>query len=43
MPGTTDNLPDILAKGVRYIYAHVPRLLNAAASDYFAAAKGAHP
>ncbi len=41
MPGTTDNLPDILSKGVRYIYAHVPRLLNAAASDYFAAAKRA--
>ncbi|MEM8743286.1 MAG: aldolase/citrate lyase family protein [Pseudomonadota bacterium] len=41
MPGTTDNMSDILGKGVRYIYAHVPRLLNAAAKDYFKAAKGA--
>ncbi|MDA7948810.1 MAG: aldolase/citrate lyase family protein [Hyphomicrobiaceae bacterium] len=40
MPGTTENLPDILAKGARYIYAHVPRLLKAAAADYFDAAKG---
>lgn len=39
MPGTADNLPDLLAKGVRYIYTHVPRLLNAAASDFFAAAR----
>lgn len=43
MPGTAENLSDILSKGVRYIYAHVPRLLNAAASDYFAAARGARP
>ena len=39
MPGTTDNLPEVLSKGVRYIYAHVPRLLKASAADYFKAAK----
>ena len=35
MPGTAANLPDVLSKGVRYIYTHVPKLLNAAASDFF--------
>lgn len=39
MPATADNLPDILSKGVRYVYTHVPRLLNAAASEFFGAAR----
>jgi 2-keto-3-deoxy-L-rhamnonate aldolase RhmA len=35
MPATAEQLGDALAKGVRYIYTHVPRLLAASARSYF--------
>lgn len=40
MPATTQAVQGVLAKGVRYIYTHVPKLLSPAASDYFKAARG---
>jgi 4-hydroxy-2-oxoheptanedioate aldolase len=36
MPSGTDNLAEVLGKGVRYVYTHVPRLLGAAARAYLA-------
>ena len=38
-PATADNLPDVLDKGVRYIYTHLPRLLAASARTYLAKAR----
>jgi len=40
MPATAEQLGDALAKGVRYIYTHVPRLIAASARSYFEAARG---
>lgn len=40
MPAATEAVQGVLAKGVRYIYTHVPKLLGPAASDYFKAARG---
>lgn len=40
MPAGADAVEAAVAKGVRYIYTHVPRLMGAAASDYFKAARG---
>ena len=34
MPSGVDNVSEVLAKGVRYVYTHVPRLLAAAARSY---------
>jgi 4-hydroxy-2-oxoheptanedioate aldolase len=34
MPSGVDNVDEVLAKGVRYVYTHVPRLLAAAARRY---------
>jgi 2-keto-3-deoxy-L-rhamnonate aldolase RhmA len=34
MPSGVDNAAELLGKGVRYIYTHVPRLLAAAARSY---------
>ena len=34
-PATADNVKEVLGKGVRYIYNHVPRLLGAAARVFF--------
>ena len=34
MPSGVDNVSEVLAKGVRYVYTHVPRLLAAAARPY---------
>ena len=35
-PATADNLRDVLDKGVRYIYTHLPRLLSSSAKAYLA-------
>ncbi len=35
MPAATEQVQDALAKGVRYIYTHVPKLLAASARGYF--------
>jgi 4-hydroxy-2-oxoheptanedioate aldolase len=40
MPASTDALQGVLAKGVRYIYTHIPKLLTSAAGSYFDAARG---
>lgn len=34
MPSGVDNVNEVLGKGVRYVYTHVPRLLAAAARSY---------
>lgn len=39
MPASTDAVKDVLERGVRYIYTHVPKLLGPAASGYFDAVK----
>ena len=39
-PATVDNVKDVLGKGVRYIYNHVPRLLAASAKAYLDKARG---
>jgi 2-keto-3-deoxy-L-rhamnonate aldolase RhmA len=36
MPSGVDNVAEVLGKGVRYVYTHVPRLLAAAAKTYLA-------
>lgn len=36
MPSGVDNVAEVLGKGVRYVYTHVPRLLAAAARAYLA-------
>jgi 2-keto-3-deoxy-L-rhamnonate aldolase RhmA len=38
-PATAENLPDVLGKGVRYIYTHLPRLLASSAKAYLAKAQ----
>lgn len=38
MPATTEALPDVIGRGCRYIYNHLPRILGAGASAYLAAA-----
>lgn len=37
MPSGVDNVREVIDKGVRYIYTHVPRLLAAAAKPYLQA------
>jgi len=39
MPATAEAVAATVAKGVRYIYTHLPSLFGAAAAAYFAAAK----
>jgi 4-hydroxy-2-oxoheptanedioate aldolase len=39
-PATADSVQDVLDKGVRYIYTHLPRLLSGSARDYFRNARG---
>jgi 4-hydroxy-2-oxoheptanedioate aldolase len=36
MPSGVDNLAEVLGKGARYVYTHVPRLLAAASRSYLA-------
>jgi 4-hydroxy-2-oxoheptanedioate aldolase len=38
-PATADNVREVLDKGVRYIYTHLPRLLSASAKVYLANAR----
>jgi 4-hydroxy-2-oxoheptanedioate aldolase len=40
MPAATEAVQSALAKGVRYIYTHLPAILSAGAKGYFKAAKG---
>jgi 2-keto-3-deoxy-L-rhamnonate aldolase RhmA len=37
MPATTEALPEVLGKGCRYIYTHLPRVLGAGAAAYMKA------
>lgn len=39
MPATADTVAEVVAKGCRYIYNHVPRLLGAGAGQFLAAAR----
>jgi 2-keto-3-deoxy-L-rhamnonate aldolase RhmA len=39
-PATSENVRDVLDKGVRYIYTHLPRLLSGSAKAYLQAARG---
>ena len=39
-PATADNVRDVIDKGVRYIYTHLPRLLSSSAKTYLAKARG---
>ncbi|MEZ5854007.1 MAG: aldolase/citrate lyase family protein [Hyphomicrobiaceae bacterium] len=34
MPATAEALPGVLAKGCRYVYNHLPRLIGAGAAQY---------
>jgi len=38
MPATTEALPEVIGRGCRYIYTHLPRLLGAGARAYCEAA-----
>ena len=40
MPATAEQVGGALAKGVRYIYTHVPKLIAASARGYFEKARG---
>jgi hypothetical protein len=39
-PATSDNVADVVAKGCRYIYTHVPRLIAAGATQFLKPARG---
>jgi 4-hydroxy-2-oxoheptanedioate aldolase len=39
-PATAENLREVLDKGVRYIYTHLPRLLASSAKAYLGSARG---
>jgi 2-keto-3-deoxy-L-rhamnonate aldolase RhmA len=39
-PATAENVREVLDKGVRYLYTHLPRLLSSSAKAYLKAAKG---
>jgi 2-keto-3-deoxy-L-rhamnonate aldolase RhmA len=39
MPATTENVGDVIAKGCRYIYTHLPRLIGAGAAPFLSAAR----
>ena len=39
-PATAESVRDVLDKGVRYIYTHLPRLLSGSAKAYLQAARG---
>lgn len=41
MPATQDNVQALLAKGVRYLYTHTPRLFGAGAKGFLGAARPA--
>ena len=39
-PATAESVRDVLDKGVKYIYTHLPRLLSSSAKDYMKKARG---
>ncbi|MDX2158278.1 MAG: aldolase/citrate lyase family protein [Hyphomicrobiaceae bacterium] len=39
MPATAEALPGVIAKGCRYVYNHLPRILGGGASQYLARVK----
>jgi 2-keto-3-deoxy-L-rhamnonate aldolase RhmA len=39
MPAGTDNVGNVIASGVRYVYTHLPRLIGAGATSFMRAAK----
>jgi len=39
-PATAENVREVVEKGVRYIYTHLPRLLSSAAKTYLKNARG---
>jgi 2-keto-3-deoxy-L-rhamnonate aldolase RhmA len=39
-PATAENVRDVLDKGVRYIYTHLPRLISSSAKAYMTNASG---
>ena len=41
MPGSAEAVQAVMAKGVRYIYTHLPLILGTGARTYFKAARGA--
>jgi 2-keto-3-deoxy-L-rhamnonate aldolase RhmA len=38
-PAVAENVREVLDKGVRYIYTHLPRLLSGSAKAYLSAAR----
>jgi hypothetical protein len=34
MPATAETLPEVVGKGCRYIYTHLPRLIGTGASAF---------
>jgi 4-hydroxy-2-oxoheptanedioate aldolase len=40
-PAVAESVRDVLDKGVRYIYTHLPRLLSSSAREYMKKARGA--
>ncbi len=40
MPATTESLASVLGSGVRYIYAHLPKVLGSGAGAFLKAARG---
>ena len=40
MPASADNVRELLGKGVRYVYTHLPRLLQASGKTYLQSARG---
>jgi 2-keto-3-deoxy-L-rhamnonate aldolase RhmA len=38
-PATAEHVAEVLDKGVRYIYTHLPRLLAGGAKTYFKSAR----
>jgi 4-hydroxy-2-oxoheptanedioate aldolase len=35
MPAARDNVDDVMRRGVRYIYTHLPKLLRAGCAEFF--------
>jgi 2-keto-3-deoxy-L-rhamnonate aldolase RhmA len=38
MPAATNNIDDVLGRGVRYVYTHLPKVLPAGSNGFFQAA-----
>jgi hypothetical protein len=37
MPATADNVAEVIAKGCRYVYTHLPRLIGTGAAAFLEA------